>query len=73
MSSRKVGQWRKCFEDQMNKFANIAINTLGIPLGGFAIIAGEADDSPGLQGLGLLVLLFIFFRSLSHLRKFKNR
>lgn len=73
MSSRKVGQWRKCFEDQMNKFANIAINTLGIPIGGFAIIAGEADDSPGLQGLGLLLLLFIFFRSLSQWRKIKNR
>jgi hypothetical protein len=56
----------------MNKFANIAINTLGIPLGGFAIIAGEADGSPGLQGLGLLLLLFIFFRSFKQWRKLKR-
>ena len=73
MSLPRVGRWRKCCEDKLNKFANIAINTLGIPLGGFAIIAGEADDSPGLQGLGLLLLLFIFFRLLSQWRKSKNR
>ena len=73
MNSQRAGRWRRFSGVQMNKFANIAINTLGIPLGGFAIIAGEADDSPGLQGLGLLLLLFIFFRSLSQLKKFKNR
>ena len=56
----------------MNKFANIAIKTLGIPLGGFAIIAGEADDSPGLQGLGFLLLLFIFFRSFKQWQKLKK-
>ena len=73
MSLPRVDRWRKCCGNKLNKFANIAINTLGIPLGGFAIIAGEADDSPGLQGLGLLLLLFIFFRSLSQWRKSKNR
>jgi hypothetical protein len=56
----------------MSKFVNIAINTLGIPLGAFAIIAGEADDSPGLQGLGLLLLIYIFIRSFKQWRKLKR-
>lgn len=32
-----------------------------IAIGVFAIIAGEADDSPGLQGLGLILILSILF------------
>jgi hypothetical protein len=36
---------------------------LGIPTGALAIIAGESDDSPGLQGLGLILLFYIFVRS----------
>jgi hypothetical protein len=42
---------------------NILIVTLAIPMGVFALVAGEADDSPGLQGLGLLLLLYVFIRS----------
>jgi hypothetical protein len=30
-------------------------------VGVLAIISGEADDSPGLQGLGVLVLLFAIY------------
>jgi hypothetical protein len=46
--------------------------TLGIPLGILAIVAGEADDSPGLQGLGLFLLIAIFIQSLKKLRAAKG-
>jgi hypothetical protein len=32
-----------------------------IGLGIVAIIAGESDDSPGLQGLGLILIISVFF------------
>ncbi len=35
---------------------------LGTVFGAFAIVAGEADDSPGLQGLGLILVLLMVFR-----------
>lgn len=56
----------------MKSLANILFVLFSIPIGAFAIIAGEADDSPGLQGLGLLLLLYIIFRSLAQWRKVKN-
>ena len=34
---------------------------LGLFLGAFAMVFGEFDDSPGLQGLGMLLILFILF------------
>jgi hypothetical protein len=37
-------------------------------LGGLAIIAGEMDDSPGLQGIGLILVLLIIFRRFKMLR-----
>jgi hypothetical protein len=37
------------------------IRVIGVALGVFAIVFGEADDSPGLQGIGLVLLLFVFF------------
>lgn len=37
------------------------LRVLGSGLGVFAIIFGEADDSPGLQGIGLLLVLAVFF------------
>ena len=43
---------------------------LAIAVGGFAIVAGEADDSPGLQGIGLIIVLFSFLKIVS---AFKNR
>jgi hypothetical protein len=32
-----------------------------VAIGVLAIIAGEADDSPGLQGLGLILIFSILF------------
>ena len=34
----------------------------GLVIGALALIAGEADDSPGLQGLGLALILWINYR-----------
>ena len=34
----------------------ILISALSISLGLLAIVFGEADDSPGLQGLGLILI-----------------
>ena len=34
---------------------------LGVVLGVFALVFGEADDSPGLQGIGLLFISAVFF------------
>ena len=39
----------------------IFLRLLGAGLGAFAIVFGEADDSPGLQGIGLLLVLSVFF------------
>ncbi len=40
----------------------VAIRTAVMTVVGvLAIISGEADDSPGLQGLGLLAILFAFY------------
>lgn len=37
------------------------IRVLGVALGVFALVFGEADDSPGLQGIGMILLLLVFF------------
>lgn len=39
----------------------ILIRILLIVIGVLAIISGEADDSPGLQGIGLILILSVFF------------
>lgn len=46
----------------------VIFNIFAIPLGVIAIVAGEADDSPGLQGLGLMLLLIVFYRSFKQLK-----
>jgi hypothetical protein len=33
----------------------------GVGLGVFALVFGEADDSPGLQGIGMILLAAVFF------------
>jgi hypothetical protein len=43
----------------MRKFGLIVLFFLGA----FSIIAGGADDSPGLQGLGLILILFLLFKA----------
>jgi len=37
------------------------IRVLGVGLGIFALVFGEADDSPGLQGIGMIFILAVFF------------
>ncbi len=39
----------------------IFLRLLGTGLGAFAIVFGEADDSPGLQGIGMILLMTVFF------------
>ncbi len=34
---------------------------LGLGVGVFAVVLGEADDSPGLQGIGMILLMTVFF------------
>jgi len=38
----------------------LSIIALGIGL--LAIVAGEADDSPGLQGIGLMIVLYVIYK-----------
>lgn len=51
---------------------NILFYLFAIPVGAFAVVAGEADDSPGLQGLGLILLVYVSYRFISQLRKSKK-
>ena len=39
----------------------LVLKILGLFLGSFAMVFGEFDDSPGLQGLGMLLNLYIVF------------
>jgi hypothetical protein len=38
---------------------------IGYGFGAFALVFGEADDSPGLQGIGLLTIIFITYKLVS--------
>lgn len=40
----------------------ILLRIITILIGVLAIVFGEFDDSPGLQGLGLLLILFTVYR-----------
>jgi drug/metabolite transporter (DMT)-like permease len=42
---------------------------LGAGLGVFALVFGEADDSPGLQGIGVILLMAVFFSIYKIVRK----
>lgn len=55
-SSRKRGE-------VMNGIRSFLLNIFAILFGALAIISGEADDSPGLQGIGLIVLIIVFVKS----------
>lgn len=50
----------------------ILLATVGISAGAFAMVFGEFDDSPGLQGLGLLLILFIMFQLYRGIKKSQN-
>ena len=45
---------------------------LGILAGAFAMIFGEFDDSPGLQGLGMILILFILYRIFKSFRSSRS-
>lgn len=47
----------------MNGIRSFLLNVFAILFGALAIISGEADDSPGLQGIGLIVLIIVFVKS----------
>ncbi len=47
----------------------IFILVFGILLGSFAIVFGEADDSPGLQGLGMILAIFCAFKVFKHFKR----
>jgi hypothetical protein len=39
----------------------LLLKILGLFIGVFAMVFGEFDDSPGLQGLGMLLILYILY------------
>lgn len=45
------------------------VSMLLIVLGAFAMVLGEADDSPGLQGLGLILIFSILFQGYRNRRR----
>lgn len=40
----------------------LSLAIIGVLVGAFAMIFGEFDDSPGLQGLGMLLVIFVLYR-----------
>lgn len=45
----------------MKQVIKSAVLTLSAAIGGVAVVAGEFDDSPGLSGLGLIILGISFY------------
>lgn len=46
---------------------------IGIVTGIFAMVFGEFDDSPGLQGLGVILILFVAFRLYKSIRTIRSQ
>jgi peptidoglycan/LPS O-acetylase OafA/YrhL len=46
---------------------------LAVVLGALAVVAGEADDSPGLQGLGVLLAVGAVVLGVRSLRRGRRR
>jgi hypothetical protein len=44
----------------------VILHFLAVAVGALFIVAGEADDSPGLQGLGLILILTTVVRIVRH-------
>jgi hypothetical protein len=51
---------------------NLALKVIGVLLGSFAMVFGEFDDSPGLQGLGMILILVILFRVYKNMKADKQ-
>ena len=47
-------------------------STILISVGIFAMVFGEFDDSPGLQGLGMILILTVLYRDVRGYRE-RNR
>ncbi len=60
-SSSIVNLW-KCKSEGKLSMIRVIILGLGVAIGGFAVVFGEADDSPGLQGLGVIFSLFCMYK-----------
>ena len=52
-----------------NKFLYWFTKILTILIGGFFMIFGEFDDSPGLQGIGLIFILVTIFTIIKNIKK----
>ena len=39
----------------------LILRVVATGIGIFALVFGEADDSPGLQGIGMILLMTVFF------------
>lgn len=39
----------------------LILRVVATGVGIFALVFGEADDSPGLQGIGMILLMTVFF------------
>lgn len=50
----------------------VLVMLIGLGIGALAVIAGEADDSPGLQGLGVLLAVLSLIAGVRMLRRRKN-
>lgn len=46
----------------MSRASRIGAYFVAIAIGAVAIIFGESDDSPGLQGLGLILLIYSIYK-----------
>lgn len=46
----------------MNIALRVVAYSAAIAVGVLAIIAGESDDSPGLQGLGIILLVYSLYK-----------
>jgi hypothetical protein len=54
----------------MSKSLRILRSTLLILVGTFAMVFGEFDDSPGLQGLGMILIIAVLYRDV---RRYRTR
>jgi len=53
----------------MRKFLYWALKILLILFGVFLIVFGEADDSPGAQGLGLILIIVVVIVVIKRIKK----
>jgi hypothetical protein len=47
----------------------VVLYVVGVFVGSFAVVFGEADDSPGLQGLGVILAFFCLYKIYRKLRE----